>query len=1022
MAVAPYPHLEMHVKDKSIYIGLDEQILPLDRPIYMMRTQKGDIGVPHWCPTFTFAKQLFGAETFNKRSKYYSEQSYFLEKCFPGNGAFIMRVADDTAVSASAVLEVGYQENVRVPQWQRNEVTGRFVLNNDGTRVKINENGEPVGVIPEGDPDQPVYEPTLDTQVHSGTEYFKQLTELDEDSVRPFFGDTEDLEDAVTVLYVGKAGTMARADYAAVCADFAAGNGTPSKLYFYVSREADEDAGTPAEYTALDPIDMSGQAASGLDAANFISRRLEQIIVGATNIYTTTLNFDGSEDSNCGAKTIVKRDGLPVLDAGYYYFTGDTKVTGYEALTNLPVGATIDQYGVLETNPRETYVSAADLSFEEGRDYFTDSTGSTIDSSVTAENFDSKKASLYVREIVTDPRYVSGIVGRIYEKTSVRRAGIDEEAQAAINGVRLVWRVRAIPPGGDFDIGSNVNGYQFLPVATFQAKNPGEWGQSYGFRLFFDKDQNTLAQVIQGGAVKYVIAPVEWYEDDTTPRAITDAYGSQSVTGTIREGVVDPSTDLEIDLKNGIPTSYNGSRELPVEITWFPDNVARVGRLLMKAEIAARDAIKTLYPNIEKFKDYNADGVGMTKETIPTFVDELYGRTDDPTVTLAEIGDEDGHMANVISCVASDGVPYFASDVIGSYDYARGATNPVEGVVDLNADSAFRLSGGTDGPIDDEDIERYIRYQIDACVSGVQDYLIDYNRCPYNNIIDTGVSLKTKKSYLDFMGVRDNLAVFLTPQQIWRGTIDGIPNSEPALLTRKEDEAIGAILRSYGLLMKDDVLNATEANRCAIFLGYGVNNDHTMNKSHIVASTLWIALKNSVYLNKTYIDEEPIERPNSEITCFDKIGWTASGEETRSRCWNAGLNYPQFFDMDGVHYAALRTIYRYDTSVLCDVGTMRAVTFCKDLIRAEWTIWASSKRKADALNSLITKNLIEKGAKMLNHKYDFSPTVYQTDEDKKLGYVRHVDFELESPATNRVWIATVICKREGYDPDAEENS
>ena len=124
--------------------------------------------------------------------------------------------------------------------------------------------------------------------------------------------------------------------------------------------------------------------------------------------------------------------------------------------------------------------------------------------------------------------------------------------------------------------------------------------------------------------------------------------------------------------------------------------------------------------------------------------------------------------------------------------------------------------------------------------------------------------------------------------------------------------------------------------------------------------------------------------------------------------------------MSGIHYASVRSIYRYDTSVLCDLGTVRAVTFCKDIIRSEWTVWAGSKRKSDDLNARITKKLNDRIAAMLNGKYTASVRVFQTDVDKKYGYVRHVELELESPAQNRVWLATIICKREGFDPNAED--
>ena len=69
--VAPYPHVEIGVRDESIYIPIDSEDMPLSQPLYFMRAQKGPVGVPVWCPSYTAACQVFGTDTFNKRSKYF---------------------------------------------------------------------------------------------------------------------------------------------------------------------------------------------------------------------------------------------------------------------------------------------------------------------------------------------------------------------------------------------------------------------------------------------------------------------------------------------------------------------------------------------------------------------------------------------------------------------------------------------------------------------------------------------------------------------------------------------------------------------------------------------------------------------------------------------------------------------------------------------------------------------------------------------------------------------------------------
>lgn len=90
--VKPYPHVQINVKDNSIaQVNLIET-LPVHRPLYVMRTQKGPIGRPVWCNTYSEAAAIFGAETFNPANKdYYSKQAAFLRETLTNNGAFISR-------------------------------------------------------------------------------------------------------------------------------------------------------------------------------------------------------------------------------------------------------------------------------------------------------------------------------------------------------------------------------------------------------------------------------------------------------------------------------------------------------------------------------------------------------------------------------------------------------------------------------------------------------------------------------------------------------------------------------------------------------------------------------------------------------------------------------------------------------------------------------------------------------------------------------------------------------------------
>lgn len=138
-----FPHYEINVIDESIFTPVVSEFLPLHRPVYAMKTQKGPIGVPQWCPSIVEARRIFGAETFNEyNTTYFSKDALFLNTTFPRNGAFIVRLADDaTAESAWAILEVGVTA-ADVVQYQK-DGNGNWVLDTNGDPVPEDDPGNP---------------------------------------------------------------------------------------------------------------------------------------------------------------------------------------------------------------------------------------------------------------------------------------------------------------------------------------------------------------------------------------------------------------------------------------------------------------------------------------------------------------------------------------------------------------------------------------------------------------------------------------------------------------------------------------------------------------------------------------------------------------------------------------------------------------------------------------------------------------------------------------------------------------
>lgn len=106
MIIADYPHNEINLEDKSIGTVVSIDTYPTYRPFYVIKARKGKVNEMVWCESYDVCKGIFGEETFDSlNDTYYSAGSFYLKQHLKNCGAFVMRVADETAVTASMVLE-----------------------------------------------------------------------------------------------------------------------------------------------------------------------------------------------------------------------------------------------------------------------------------------------------------------------------------------------------------------------------------------------------------------------------------------------------------------------------------------------------------------------------------------------------------------------------------------------------------------------------------------------------------------------------------------------------------------------------------------------------------------------------------------------------------------------------------------------------------------------------------------------------------------------------------------------------
>jgi hypothetical protein len=111
-----FPHLNINVKDESAFDAISSETLPLHRPIYAMKTEKGPINVPVWCNNYAKAVSIFGEKTFdNTNLEYFSRSSVFLYNTFPYNGAFITRIGNNDGTGTKLMAKASYVLECNIP-------------------------------------------------------------------------------------------------------------------------------------------------------------------------------------------------------------------------------------------------------------------------------------------------------------------------------------------------------------------------------------------------------------------------------------------------------------------------------------------------------------------------------------------------------------------------------------------------------------------------------------------------------------------------------------------------------------------------------------------------------------------------------------------------------------------------------------------------------------------------------------------------------------------------------------------
>lgn len=150
MQTQNHPHVHMQVISRVENVLPASAELPLFKPLFFIMASRGEVGVPTYQRNIVECRNEYGEETFDRFSPYYSNEAFGIEKTYEKTpGAFIVRVATESARKASSVLLAHVTRNMEVTQYQKDstgkrivdEETGNWIPEVDGTNEVVKHTG-----------------------------------------------------------------------------------------------------------------------------------------------------------------------------------------------------------------------------------------------------------------------------------------------------------------------------------------------------------------------------------------------------------------------------------------------------------------------------------------------------------------------------------------------------------------------------------------------------------------------------------------------------------------------------------------------------------------------------------------------------------------------------------------------------------------------------------------------------------------------------------------------------------------
>lgn len=532
---------------------------------------------------------------------------------------------------------------------------------------------------------------------------------------------------------------------------------------------------------------------------------------------------------------------------------------------------------------------------------------------------------------------------------------------ATETGYRYKWYAEVISDDvglGTTDVGTmNVNAVDSVkyPFFDMKVRSFGEYGDGVGFRMWSPTTMGTdpINSKIMDRNDAYVHRFSLYSRDDSfsVSNLVKTIFREDRIEFTLKPGSVNPTTNKSTYL----------------------------GDIGLSEYISKDDGV---YPDLKDLYMYQSN--------IDTVLSMFFAAEQ----TLSGLPADGLYLIDPFGNSTADGVPYYALNQLDELD----------GGVVFNEDNTQYLTGGSDGTMGDAAYEA----EMLNIYSNFGELEYDYSnqaKYPFTHIYDPGFELDTKLTLVNPMTVRKYSVITLST--------DVILESQP---TAAEEAAIGATLHAVFRTYPESKLNGIPTARAATYMQRYTPVGLTYTRP--VPLTLEIAAKRAGYMGASsgvFVRDNAYDvGDNRKVKYGTNISNTNIGSIAQSLNWNNGLNYAQDYDhRDTYFYAAYRTIYEDDTSILLGDIQLNIAAFCGRICFEIWReLTGDGSKDVDLLTQTSNELIIEKTTNVFDDRVIVEADTFLTGSDERDGNSWSANIILYGRTTRTVLGSQVITYRE----------